>query len=127
MKPELKRNLKHAVVDLEFVDNEIGSEAVEEVISYCEELEAKLITQDEKFKVNVTFNEELVFERFKEFLKSANLTYDFTYNPKGDFWNVFIYGKGEIMRKAVNSTISVFIDIEKYFKEEEKRGERKWW
>lgn len=126
MKPELKRNLKHAVVDLEFYDNEKGAEAVEEVISYCEELEEKVKGENERFHLEVTFNEEAVFERFKKFLKDVNLTYDFTYNPEGEFWNVFIYGKGNIMKEAVNGAISVFIDINKYYKEVCRR-ERKWW
>ena len=120
MKPELKRNLKHAVVDLEFFENEKGAEAVEEVISYCEELESKVVDQDNSFHCETTIYNELVFERFKKFLEDVNLSYHYKYNPVAEFWNVFVTGYGNVMQQAVKSAIALFIDIEKYFKENEK-------
>ena len=71
------------------------------------------------FQIKVRFDEELVFDKFKEFLNNANLHYVYTYSPIGQFWNVFIDAEGEIMKKAVYSAIELFVEAERYVKRDE--------
>ena len=71
------------------------------------------------FQYAITIEEEVVFERFKEFLNDVNLHYVYTYNPICRYWKVFIDVEGKIMKKAVESAIKLFVGIERYIKEGE--------
>ena len=68
------------------------------------------------FQFEVRVYEELVLERFKEFLNNVNLHYVYTYNPINQYWKVFIDVEGEIMKKAVDSVIKLFVETERYIK-----------
>lgn len=68
------------------------------------------------FQYEVRIDEEVVLERFKEFLKNVNLHYVYTYNPISQYWKVFIDVEGEIMKKAVESAIKLFVETERYIK-----------
>lgn len=71
------------------------------------------------FQIKVRIDEELVFNRFKKFLKSANLSYSCTYNPIGQFWDVFIGAEGEDMLKFVYSAINEFVETERCIRGDE--------
>lgn len=77
------------------------------------------------FQINARFYEELVFNKFKEFLNSVNLHYVSIYNAMGQFWDVFINVEGEVMKKAVYIAIELFVEAERYAKGDE-LYERKW-
>ena len=77
------------------------------------------------FQIKVRFDEELVFNKFKEFLNNVNLHYVYTYNPIGQFWDVFIDAEGEVMKKAVYNAIELFVETERYVKGD-KLYERIW-
>lgn len=113
---ELKRDLKHAIIDLEYQRCHDGVEAIENAIEYIEELEEKLKVEDELFQCEVTIHEEIVSERFERYLQSINIKYKMTANPVGNFRNYFIEGQGDSKKKAVESAIKLFKDIEEYFR-----------
>ena len=77
------------------------------------------------FQIKVRIDEELVFNRFKEFLNSVNLSHVCTYNPIGQFWDVFIDVEGEDMKKFVYSAINEFVENERYIRGDE-LYERSW-
>ena len=77
------------------------------------------------FQINVRIYEELVLNRFKEFLNSVDLSYVNIYNPIGEFWNVFINVEGEGMKKVAYSAIKMFFENERYIRGDE-FYERKW-
>ena len=68
------------------------------------------------FQLDIMIEEEVVLERFKEFLNDVNLHYVYTYNPIRQFWNVFIDVDSEIMKKSVESVIKLFVEAERYIK-----------
>ena len=77
------------------------------------------------FQINVRIDEEFVFDKFKEFLNSVNLSYDYTYSPRGQHWDVFINVKGEDMKKDVYSAIKTFFETNRYINGDE-LYERSW-
>ena len=68
------------------------------------------------FQISVRIDEEFVLNRFKEFLNSSNLSYAYIYNPRGQFWDVFINAEGEDVKKVVYSKIETFFENEMYNK-----------
>lgn len=115
MNRELKRDLKHAIIDLEYQRCHDGVEAIENAIEYIEDIETKLEKQNEEWQETVTIGDEIVAYKFMKFLESINLKYERAINPVGNYTNVFISGTGVVMRKAVYSAIELFKSIDKYF------------
>ena len=68
------------------------------------------------FQYEIRIEEEVVLERFKEFLNNVNLRYVYVYNPISQDWKVFIDVEGEIMKKAVESAIKLFVEVERNIK-----------
>ena len=66
------------------------------------------------FQIVVRVDEKLILDRFKEFLKDANLHYVYTYNAICQYWEVFIDCEGEDMKKTVESTVKIFVERERY-------------
>lgn len=66
------------------------------------------------YQIKVVIYEEPILDRIKIFLEDANLSYSCTYNPIGQFWNVFIDAVSEAMRKVVYSAIKLFVATERY-------------
>lgn len=77
------------------------------------------------FQIKVRIDEELVLNRFKEFLNSVNLSYACAYNPIGQFWDVFIGAIGEDRKKFVYSAINEFVETERCIRGDE-LYERSW-
>lgn len=71
------------------------------------------------FQIIVEIEEKCVLERFKIFLKNANLSYVHTYSPITQRWKVFIDVEGEAMKKVVYSVINTFVENERYIKGDE--------
>lgn len=65
------------------------------------------------FQIIVRIEEKCVLDRFKIFLNNANLSCVHIYNPKGQFWDVFINVEGKAMKKFVYSVIKEFVETER--------------
>lgn len=68
------------------------------------------------YQIKVVIYEEPILDRIKIFLEDADLSYVYTYNPLGQFWNVFIDAEGEAMKKVVYSAIKLFVATERYIR-----------
>lgn len=117
MNKELKRDLKHVIVDLEYQGCNDGVDTIEEAIKYIENIEVQLEEQNEEYQETVTIRDEFVCYKFMKFLESINLKYECVVNSKGKYSNIFLKSTGSVMHKAVVSAIELFKSIDKYFYE----------
>ena len=123
MNSQLKRDLKHAIVDLEYLGCNNGVEAIEDAIEYIEDIEAKLEKQGEEWQETITIRDEFVAYKFMKFLESINLKYEHTRNPMCTYSNIFLKANGPVMHKAVVSAIELYKSIDDYFQGDAHKNE----
>lgn len=123
MNISLLRQLKHLAIDLEFDGKNEEAEAVNEVVDYVRELEYQVNADKEEGEIVVSIHDKKVLNRFCNFLDNINVKWDYVYNPKGKYANVFIHTTGRYERKCIEQAQKLFVDIEEYFKEEKEKNE----
>lgn len=124
MNISLLRQLKHLAIDLEFDDKNEEAETVNDVIDYVRELERQVNADKEEGEIRVTIYDKKICTRYCDFLDNIKVQWEYVYNPKGKFFNIFIHTTGKYERKCIEQAQKLFFDIEEYFDKEKKKNEK---
>ena len=119
MKPELKKNLKYAIIDLEYEGKTEEAQAVEEAINDIITLEYRLNKEERETQFTFTTDSKERFELYEDFLGKIGVEFGYAYDEKGKYYNFFIIVKGATKGYAVENALKMFVMMENYFHERE--------